>query len=123
MNFPEKTSVDTDYYYPMGFPEYPDGSEENKVLIRYRVHFLSQGASLSFLALVGDNEVTLYSSEPDGLQYVLPTVVQNGDMSSLTYAAESGYIGDAVFCVDIRDTGDMRHFLFRHSGGERCSAC
>lgn len=41
VNFPEKTSIDSDYYYPQGLPEYLDGSEENLGLTRYRVDFLS----------------------------------------------------------------------------------
>ncbi|MGN1417112.1 MAG: hypothetical protein ACI4XF_09725 [Oscillospiraceae bacterium] len=37
----------------------------------------------------------MYKSDSDDTDYVRPTVVQHGDMSSLSYVMESGYLGSA----------------------------
>ncbi|MCI7766977.1 MAG: hypothetical protein MSJ26_03215 [Oscillospiraceae bacterium] len=63
-------NIGADYYYPEEMKGDPDSLRDNAGLTRYSISLLRSGARLSFIAEVGDNEVTVYSSEEIGESYV-----------------------------------------------------
>lgn len=97
---PENTkaflNLDADYYYPDGEGDDPYDMKENCGLTRYRPFFLKSGTSLTFLAWVGDNEISVYRTEPDDENYVPATVFQHGNLSDLTWAMKSSDVGIVI---------------------------
>ena len=89
-------SIDPTYYYPDGRGEKPNDMEANFGLKRYSVFLMKSGTSLTFMAWIGDNEISGQSPDPDDEGNVLAVVVQNGDMSDLVYIAESDNIGSII---------------------------
>ncbi|MDY3791994.1 MAG: hypothetical protein SOZ56_05880 [Oscillospiraceae bacterium] len=57
---------------------------------------MKSGTSLTFMAWIGDNEISWQSPDPDDEGNVLAVVVQNGDMSDLVYIVESDNIGSII---------------------------
>lgn len=83
-------------YYPDGIGENPNDMEANFGLKRYSVFLMKSGTSLTFMAWIGDNEISWQSPDPDDEGNILAVVVQNGDMSDLVYIAESDNIGSII---------------------------
>lgn len=70
--------------------------EANCGLTRFRIYFLKSGTSVSFLAWIGDNKISVYRNEAEDELYSLPTIVQHGDLSDLIYVMQSGEIGSVI---------------------------
>ena len=104
VKLPENTkafvSIELDYYYPDGVGENPNDMEANCGLTRYKVYFMRSGTSLSFIAWIGDNEISAYETYPEDENRVLTTVVQHGDLSDLVYISQSGEVGSVIIlCI------------------------
>lgn len=84
-------SPETAYYYPDGIGEHPNDMEENCGLTRYKVYFMKSGTSLSFLAWIGDNEISFNDDNN-----AFTNIVQHGDITDLTYMMESGEVGSVI---------------------------
>lgn len=100
VSLPENTkafvNADSNYYYPEGMKGDPDDLELNCGMTRFRIFFLRSGTSLSFLAMIGDNEISVYSSALEDGSYAPATVVQNGSLSDLSWVMEQGPVGDII---------------------------
>ena len=97
---------------------YPYGDAEAEGNIRYRVYFVKSGIPATFLGMVGDNKISVYSadevisenaddtestentvSDPENaLQETNPTVWIGGDMSDLIYLAGEQDTGSVIMC-------------------------
>lgn len=84
-NAKSKVAVNINYYYPEGLPKDPDADEENYGIKRYDIRFLKSGTNLSFIAWIGDNEINVYSTSTGDESDVFPVLVQNGELSDLSY--------------------------------------
>lgn len=97
VKLPENTTgfynAEMNLYYPEGFKDDPNDMETNCGLTRYRIFFLRPDTPLSFIAQIGDNEISVYSTAEEGEDYVLPTLVRQGSMSDLSWVMKSGDVG------------------------------
>ncbi|MGN1101976.1 MAG: hypothetical protein ACI4RG_07265 [Huintestinicola sp.] len=89
-------NTEQNYFYPDGMGENPDDMEANCGLTRYKTYFLKSGTSISFPAWVGDNEISVYKSESDDDPYAIPTIIQHGDISEISWVLESGDVGGII---------------------------
>ncbi len=100
VRFPEDSkaavSIIMNYYYPEGMGENPNAMEENSGLKRYAVYFMKSGTDISFLAWIGDNEITFCQTGENSEISGFAAVVQHGDLSDLKWVMESGEVGDVI---------------------------
>lgn len=100
VRFPEDSkaavSIMMNYYYPEGMGENPNAMEENSGLKRYAVYLMKSGTDISFLAWIGDNEITFCKTGENSEISGFAAVVQHGELSDLKWIMESGEVGDVI---------------------------
>lgn len=100
MRFPEDSkaavSIMMNYYYPEGMGKNPNALEENSGLKRYAVYLMKSGTDISFVAWIGDNEITFCKTGENGEISGIAAVVQHGELSDLKWIMESGDVGGAI---------------------------
>lgn len=81
------------YYYPEGMGDNPNAMEENCGLARYKIRVIMPGSSLSFLAKIGEGRITVSLGESEDGTYAAGNLVQNGEISDLSWSFIAGDVG------------------------------
>lgn len=81
------------HYYPEGMGDNPNAMEENCGLVRYKIRVIMPGSSLSFLARIGEGRITVSLGESADGTYAAGNLVQNGEISDLSWPFIAGNVG------------------------------